>query len=380
MSQQEIRTILAKYNQGLASAEESKLLENWYVAESAKQQLDPEDLDYTAIQRKMWTEINGRTAVKTVPLWRRFAVASAMVMVVGFGIYFYAYRNIAPTDTVVFDKDIAPGINKAILTLASGQQINLSDANSGELAKQQGIQIIKMSDGQIRYRLLELDGAKKGDFNTIEIPRGAQQVIELPDGSKVWLNSESSIKFPTTFVGLKRRDVQLKGEAYFEVAKDKAHPFVVKTANQEVEVLGTHFNINSYGDENEVKTTLLEGSVMVTLYPENKALYSKVMIKPNQEAVSDDIGLSVHEADVEQATDWKNGDFVFNKESLGKLMRRVSRWYNVEVAFTKDVDLNQTFSGKVSRKKHISEVLRALQSTGGLKFSIKDRKVTVSKK
>ncbi len=386
MNKKEAQLLLQKYNQKQASAEEAKIIENWYVEESAKQQADPEDFDYTIIQQQMWVNIYQQTHIKTVPLWKRFAVAASIIFVVGIGLY-YSQILINDNSQLTAQNDIPPGINKAVLTLADGSQINLSDANNGELAKQAGIKIVKMADGHIRYQLLAANISKETVFNTITVPRGAQQIIELPDGSRVWMNAESAITFPTTFANLNSRKVDLKGEAYFEVAKDKSHPFIVRTVptsggggGQEVKVLGTHFNINAYENEEEVKTTLLEGSVMVTSNPENKSSRSIVVIKPNEQAVVNQIGLYVKPADIEQAVDWKNGDFVFKKESLVQLLSRVSRWYNVTIVFAPGVDTSQTFSGKVSRSKHISEVLKALQSTGELKFSIQGNKVTVFKK
>lgn len=309
-------------------------------------------------------------------LWRKIAVAVSLLLVVGFGGYFYSQKAVRMADLTATNTDVAPGKNKATLTLANGKKIVLSDAVKGELAEENGISITKTQDGQIVYRVA--NGALASDqlkYNTLTTARGEQYQVILPDGTKVWLNAASSLKFPSTFAKVSQRKVELTGEAYFEVAKDKTHPFKVASSGQEVEVLGTHFNINSYEDDPTIKTTLLEGSIRVIA---DKIVGKKgVIIKPGEQTRLTAKGIEIVQIDVEQAIDWKNGDFSFQQESLTQLMKRVSRWYNMNVEYQKDVDKEQTFTGQVSRSKHLSELLKNLESIGNVRFKIEGDKITV---
>jgi ferric-dicitrate binding protein FerR (iron transport regulator) len=196
--------------------------------------------------------------------------------------------------------------------------------------------------------------------------------VVLPDGSKVFLNAASSLTYPISFVALRERRVELKGEAYFEVAKDKNHPFIVKTQNQEIKVLGTHFNINSYADEPLTKTTLVEGSVLV------KASGIQQILKPGSQAINGYDGLRIVEANMDEVLAWKNGYFMFDSESIESVMRKISRWYNIDVAFKGNVSKDK-FGGTVSRFANVSQVLRKLEYTNKVHFIIEEGRITVTK-
>lgn len=208
-------------------------------------------------------------------------------------------------------------------------------------------------------------------YNTVSTPKGGEYQLTLPDGTKVWLNSMSTLKFPVVFAGNERK-VELTGEAYFEVAKDKTKPFFVQAKDTKVQVLGTHFNISAFADETEVRTTLLEGSVKV-----DRGMKTIVLV-PGQEASASDskVGFTVREADLEKVMAWKNGYFVFRDEPLESLMKRISRWYNIEVDYKGDMGSN-TFGGKFSKNSTLSELLRSLELTGTVKFKTQERRVTV---
>jgi transmembrane sensor len=206
----------------------------------------------------------------------------------------------------------------------------------------------------------------------LETTNGQTYRLQLPDQSKVWLNAASSIKFPVSFAGLKNRKVELTGEAYFEISKDKEHPFIVKTTQQEVQVLGTHFNINSYEDKQNTTTTLLEGSVKIT--NENK---KEQLLKPGETAlVNNTANILVSPADIKSAMTWKNGDFRFNEERIDEVMLKISRWYDIEVTYHGPIS-KEKFSGKISRNKNISEVLNMLSYSNAVKFIVEGRRVTV---
>jgi ferric-dicitrate binding protein FerR (iron transport regulator) len=271
--------------------------------------------------------------------------------------------------------DVGPGTDKAILTLANGKKIILTDATNGTLARQGNVIVSKEKNGVLKYVLSAQ--AKSNDanvepgFNTFTTPRGAEYHVILPDGTMVWLNAASSIKFPTTFAGNERR-VELTGEAYFEVAKDKHKPFKVKFNDQEVEVLGTHFDIMAYADEAEAKTTLLEGSVKIS---RNNI---QQILKPGQQAVGATAakGLLIQQVNTQEVMAWKNGFFMFRNSGIASIMRQAARWYDVDVVYEDDM-AGKEYGGRVSRYKNISELLHNMELTGTIHFKIDGRRVTV---
>jgi len=208
-------------------------------------------------------------------------------------------------------------------------------------------------------------------FNTISTPVGGQYTVVLPDGSKVWLNAASSLKFPTAFTGTERR-VELTGEGYFEVAKNKHMPFKVNFNREEVEVLGTHFNISAYPDEAVTRTTLLEGSVRIS-----KNNIKKILV-PGQQAISSmqTGGFNIAEVNTDEAIAWKNGLFLFHNENIRSIMKKIARWYNVDVNYQGSFT-NQEYGGRISQSKNLSEILKNLELTGTIHFKIEGRRVTV---
>lgn len=309
-------------------------------------------------------------------LWPKAIAAAAAVvlMVLSFGGYFYFQNKSVETENrlAVNTHDVDPGGNKATLTLADGSTISLTDANNGELAKQSGVKISKSKNGELVYSVVASDATPLA-FNTISTPKGGIYQVNLPDGTKVWLNAASSIKFPTTFAQLSQRKVELEGEAYFEVAKNKKVPFVVSTSGQQVQVLGTHFNISSYSDEGELKTTLLEGSVKVVAA-------NTIVLKPGQQSNLKRNGsgdLKVSTANIAQVMAWKNGFFHFEKENLHEVMRQLSRWYDIEVIYEVDRH-DDEFMGDIPRGIKLSEALKIL-SFEGTQFRIEGRKLIVKK-
>lgn len=308
------------------------------------------------------------------PLWPRIAVAATILITLSAGLYFYF--DTKPESEIVkyalVKQDVEPGGNKATLTLADGSKISLTDADNGQLAEQGGVKISKSANGQLVYSVVE-SGQRETGYNTITTPRGGIYQVNLPDGTRVWLNAASSIKFPTTFAHLNQRKVELQGEAYFEVSRNKKQPFIVQSGKQQVEVLGTHFNINSYEDESEVKTTLLEGSVKVSAG-------NVILLKPGQQSTvgaSQGGRVKVSPANIEQAMAWKNGFFHFEKENLHSVLRQLARWYDIEVVYqVKRVD--DEFMGDIPRGVKLSEVLKILEFEG-THFKIENRKLIVTK-
>ncbi|MND48931.1 fec operon regulator FecR [compost metagenome] len=323
----------------------------------------------------------------TVSWFSMTGVAATIIILlgIGFGIYRYQHTREINNTISVQAVDIAPGGNKATLTLADGRKINLNEAVNGTLAEQAGIKITKTEDGMLVYSVNKQDvnnAQLTVEHNIIQTPKGGQYQVNLSDGTKVWLNAASSIRYPNLFKG-KERKVEITGEAYFEVAKNAKMPFKVLVNNQsEVEVLGTHFNINGYLDEETVRTTLIEGSVRVSSLSPTIKSHQTTILKPGQQSqinkVSGDI--NVAPADIEEAVAWKNGDFIFKKQPLTQILKAISRWYSVEIEYETNQLSQQTFSGVISRSKNLSAVLEILESTDQISFKIEGNKIKVKNK
>jgi transmembrane sensor len=306
-----------------------------------------------------------------------YAAAAAVLLFVAVGIQFInsnkkrQSNQVAVTNNIT-KKDIGPGSDKAVLTLANGNKITLGDAQNGVLSRHGNAAISKSGNGIV---IENSDGSKKPEadngMNTIAIPRGGKYNITLADGTKVWLNSASELSFPATFTGAERR-VTLTGEAYFEVAKNKTMPFKIDVnGKQVVEVLGTHFNISAYTDEQSISTTLLEGSVKINY--RNKS----TLIKPGQMAINDSgEGVTVMQANIEEVMAWKNDSFIFNNESITSIMKKISRWYDVDVVFKGDMT-NINLYGNFSRSKGLGSLLKNIELVNKVRFVTEERRVTV---
>lgn len=362
------------------STEEQALLEElrstW--AESAEaftlyQSFDT-DRKWSDLKEKIGEESVARPLVQktTYPLWRKFTVAAAVLVLVAAAILYFQKETQKQKLANIIINDVAPGKNSATLTLQDGKKIVLSDAGNGQLAKEAGVIITKTADGQVIYSVGKQGNAAGANKNTLSTARGETYRLRLPDQSEVWLNAASSITFPASFADAAVREVQLSGEAYFEIAKDRKHPFIVKTQRQEIQVLGTHFNLNDDQEQDKTTTTLLEGSLRVI----NKEKASR-LIKPGQQSVlGKDDQLLISGADIKQTMAWKNGYFRFQAESIESIMLKISRWYNIDVIYEGKIPV-ETFSGNISRNKNISEVLKMLSYSESLKFKVEGRRVTV---
>jgi len=383
--------LLEKYLSGKASEQERAMLESWYL-DTLDEGESPDQSVLEMAEIKVWDRLSAsQQKTRRNKQWQWIAAAASIILCIGLGLFFYE-RNTLRSQAVV--TDIPPGKNSATLTLSDGRKIALSSEVNGNLAEEAGVKISKTADGQIIYDIQPEslnDKSGKPKINTLSTNRGEQYQLRLPDGTKVWLNAASSITYPTTLNGQEDRKVELSGEAYFEVStlkvksgklKEQRVPFIVKTVSplgdgrgQEVEVLGTHFNISSYNDEPQIKTTLLEGSVKVL------NLKSKVsgLLKPGQQSViqaSNNL-IRIIAADADEAISWKNGDFYFENERLESIMKKVSRWYNVDVEFQDQSKKDVAFGGYISRFSNISKVLKMLELTGLAKFTVTNNKVVV---
>ena len=377
-NQREFQKLVQKYLDGKASPDEREALDRYYLLFRDEPEntslLNDEQL--SQLEQRMENGLFARIhePVKVRRMWPRIAAAAAAIIVFSAGVFVYKNQQKNSTAVVTFANDIPPGKVGATLTLASGKKISLGDASNGEIAKEAGIIVTKQANGQIAYEIKE-SSSDENQINTLTTAKGETYILTLPDKSRVWMNAASSLTYTTTLNTHGVRRVKLEGEACFQVAKDEAHPFIVESRGQEVEVLGTHFNISAYGDEPVIKTTLIEGSVKVTANHRSKTL------KPNQQALftgTDAIQVSDVEAEYDVA--WKNGFFLFNGERLESIMIKVARWYNVEVEYADPALKSKTFIGTISRFEKVSKVLNMLERTDVASFKIEGNKIVIDQK
>lgn len=304
-------------------------------------------------------------------LW--FSIAAASILfIIGISFIYYRYQQHPQNLVNIIKNDIPPGKNTATLTLENGKKIVLSAANNGQLASEAGITITKTADGQLIYSVKDGQTPTGIHINTLSTARGETYRLRLPDESEVWLNSSSSIKFPASFASAKLREVEITGEAYFQIAKDKLHPFIVKTNLQEVQVLGTHFNVNSYPDHHKAVTTLVEGSVRIS----NQLQQTKTIKPGEQSTVQDGQNIAIAPANIKNVLAWKNGYFRFRNEPIEDVMAKIMRWYDIEVVYI-GKGSGELFNGNISLHKNISEVLNMLSYSNDVKFKVEGRRVTV---
>lgn len=378
--QNEHNNLLKKYQLGICTPEEKEIVEYLYIFSANSAKKDGKVIEDGPLRNEIWRRVLSVNGIKdfekqntvTSPqiqrpaLWKKISIAAALCIAVGAAI-FYVVKTQPEQQHVVYTKDIGPGKNNATLTLPDGKIIILSDAHTGELAKEQGVVIRKTSDGQIVYEVVDQGITSNDQINTLSTLRGQNYEVHLPDGTKVILNAASSIKYPSSFLGALNRKVELTGEAYFEVAKDKVHPFLVYSKGQTVEVLGTHFNISAYPDDNLSKTTLLEGSVKI----------NNQLLKPSQQFIRSATTEQIVTVNPDEAVAWTQGYFMFNDEPLENILSRIARWYNVEIIYKNQEIKKKKFLGSITKYDQLSKTLNLLAKTKDVSFEITGNKVFV---
>jgi transmembrane sensor len=355
-----------------------------------------EDIFFTSIQKDNITDsIIGKKRKAKIFTLGRIAAAASIILVLGVGAYFL-FLNKKPLQQqgqTIATTDVEPPMrNRAMITLANGQVVYLDSANSGELATQGNVKLVKLADGRVAYQKADGSVTTELQYNTLSNPKGSKVIdMALADGSHVWLNAGSSVRYPVAFIG-NEREVEITGEAYFEVTKDPSRPFKVSAINAtgnggrgaEIEVLGTHFNVNSYDDEPAIKITLLEGKVKVLtlsgeniLNPSSRRADVKILKPGEQASLSDLSSIRVSsDVDLDQVMAWKNGEFQFgDKSDIGMVMRQISRWYDVDVEYKGEIKGH--IGGSISRNVNISKVLQMLEATGIVKYKIEGKKVII---
>lgn len=369
MTEQEIIKLLEKYTAGNCSPEEIALVESLYLMmEEVSPAPSPENIEkaYEHVKKNLPV-----AAKRSIP--QQWLVAASLLFVLGLGVLLYQYRNRntpATTTNIAASATFVPGKSQAFLTLADGKKIPLNDVANGKIATEGNAVITKTEQGQIAYNNAENKGLAPVN-NTVSTPRGGEYILTLSDGTKVWLNAASSITYPSTFTG-KTRDVKIDGEAYFEVAHHPEQPFRVTAHDQTVEVLGTHFNINSYSDEPNLKTTLFEGQVKI------KKLNQTIILKPGEQAISNrntgSLALN-KDFNLQQVMAWKNGRFYFDYTDAGTVLRQIARWYNVDIQFRGKVP-EQRLSGSFSKYTNAVKALEILEYAG-VNLKIEGRTIIV---
>lgn len=386
-----IQELIRKYHLGQLTELEKQQLDHWYHSFNDEETIvtgpftrsdELAERIEARLQENLFMGEEQRDGVAVIKRakWKIPAIAIIVLLFLSAG-YFYllpggeTYQQ--PTivsKALVPVNDVAPGGNRALLTLDDGTAIILDSAQNGLLGEQGNTRVKKLDNGLLAYEpnTVEEVNEEKIFYNTISTPRGGEYQVTLSDGTKVWLNAASSIRFPTVFKGTDRQ-VQIKGEVYFEVAKNAAKPFKVNAGRSAIEVLGTHFNVNAYDDEMQVRTSLMEGAVKVT-NADNIGSQEKVL-KPGQQARMNRSG-SIHvvnNIDTEEIMAWKNGMFVFKSTDLSVILRQIARWYDVDITYHRNVE--KQFTGQITRNSNVSKVLEILELTGEVKFKVEGKKV-----
>lgn len=384
MDSERLQYLITRYHNSCCTKEELAELNEWY------EQLGTESkqMDYwmsdaggeELLAEEMFKNFNKKIKSEKNSYWRSWSwqISAAVVFILmSVGLLFYRlFTSPVGGQIAVAQAEVLPGKNKAVLTLADGSKVMLDDLKAGVVSRQNGVLITKTAAGSLAYQTVENPKitSNKLAYNTLSVPRGGQYIVVLPDGTKVWLNSASTLYFPVTSNG-KDRQVRLTGEAYFEVAHNKQLPFKVLTGGQLVQVLGTHFNIKGYPEDSNIATTLLEGSVKIHQLSSG---HSRMLI-PGQQAkvIENNSEIDISQVKTDQEVAWKNGYFLFDNQDIKTVMKTISRWYDVDVIY-KNAPGNDRFGGTFSRNTNLSELLGNLEELGDVHFQIDQRRIIVS--
>ncbi|WP_158799795.1 FecR family protein [Pedobacter sp. L105] len=372
-----IKQLAGKWLKNTITDQEKEVYVNWYNKDGQESHPweDGSDLSDQELENRLLKAMNARLDKegKSYRLIRIISAAALLILISTVAIILVSKQSSTSIESTARSV-IKPGIKKATLTLSNGSTISLADFKKGTIKDQTGSRISRDSTGQLKYETAQ---AKTIANYTVSTPEGTEYQFRLPDGSDIWLNSGSSITYPNNFAPKHERRIELTGEAYFEIKKDKKSPFKVITKSQEIRVLGTHFNVNSYADQSFTKTTLLEGSVIVNPTLKDKTS-STVVLKPGEQLTLTEKSLKVEEADTTQAVGWKNGRFIFRQEDFKTALNRIAKWYNVSISYKniKPIDFKPWAS--ISRQNSLTSVLKMLESTDQVHFKIEGRTIIVT--
>ena len=397
MTESQLSQLIEKYLKGEATDSEKKQLEQWYAS------FDEREISFTdnvpgnlhhaihqglqAVKEKIKQQENSPQRKTASPrLWsvRPIAAAAAILLLIAAATFMLTTHKIKIQETATTtETDFNPGGNRAVLTLGNGSKIVLDSSNSGLLSIQGGVQVVKTGSGRVIYdtkNTAQYDTQRDVPYNTITVPRGGQYQVILPDGSKVWLNAGSFLRFPTAFTG-NTRTVQMSGEAYFEIRPNAEKPFLVRKEGSLIKVLGTHFNVSAYEEERTMTVTLLEGRVVVMPIGEQQQDQQTTLTAGEQLIVetAGDLWLQstrIKKANLQAAIAWKEGLFWFENDDIHQIMAMLSRWYNVDIAIQGSI--NDKFTGSIPRNLPFSKIFEILQKTGSIRYEIVQHKIIVS--
>lgn len=371
MHQDELLQLMERVENGTASPQDLQRYNNWCNAMQAHGQPGAAPV-FEDKSEAVFRAIEGRIRRQRMVRFRKWAAAASVLLLLGLGAAFWlkpaGSGQLAGKSA---DSAVAPGSSGAVLVLADGSQVELGRKGTGSIGEQDGSQISKSSDSGLVYVFNGKGSVSDAvQYNTLITPNGRQFQVQLPDGTKIWINAGSQLRFPVNFDHQESREVQLSGEAYFEVAKDARKPFVVITRRERIEVLGTHFNVDSYDGASVSKTTLVEGAVRVNRQME---------LRPGEQAVVQPSGgMERKVVNTASVTAWKDGYFSFKGETIREIMPKLARWYNIEVEYVGDLP-GDKLEISMQRSRSMTEVLDYLQRTKLIKFNISGRRVTVTR-
>ncbi|WP_437918102.1 FecR family protein [Sphingobacterium sp. LRF_L2] len=371
MNHKYAQELLIKYKSGRCTPAEKQKLEDWiaygifpetYITDEEVEQ------ELKKIDSALSLKRNNR-----ISIWIGASVTSIAAGLLMTFYFNYHLPSVKPESKqeLVAVQEIAPGKVGATLTLANGQKIRLADAAYGRVAFQSGVEVSKTADGKLSYEV-NSNVADRDYSNTLSTSKGETYKVSLPDGTIAYLNSASSLTYPVVFAASGKRIVKLTGEGYFEVAKDPSRPFIVETDKQKVEVLGTHFNINAYEDEPNIKTTLLEGSIKVSSHGSTK------LLTPGQQSTLINGAIQVNNIDLEEPVAWKNDQIILGGQDVPTIMRMISRWYDVDIKYDGEIS-KELYYAKISRFDNMNKLLKLLEKAQGIHFKVEGRTVIVSK-
>jgi hypothetical protein len=383
---QQLRDILAKYEAGTITEDELLVLENWYASFEGNpdliDSLSAEERVFrkNQLQEKIFDQIDAETSTSLAPPKKRFFLhpgnrlwQAAASLIFLCAVSFYIFKQQAdqsPIPAKEQSSSIHPATNKATLTLGNGEKILLDESKNGELSTEGNIHINKLKSGNLVYTAGK--NVDKVHVNTLTTPRGGRYQLTLADGTQVWLNAQSSISYPSAFRG-SSREVSISGEVYFEVAHNAAMPFRVRSENQVIEVLGTHFNVNTYKAEARTKTTLLSGSIALT------HAHQRLMLKPGEQGIVAGESMSIKNVDPTEVIAWKEGYFDFTDADIGSVVDELGRWYNVDIQY-QGATTSETFTGRIPRSWSFEKVLHLLKTFKSIQVEMQGRRLIVETK
>ena len=387
MNRNRLEYLLERYQKSVCSAEELKELDDWYRSlnyddhafdqeiKSLEEIEQLSDILFEEFQKKL---ANEKEPLPTINRWYPLVAAAVLLLVAGAVLFFVYPKTDVKKPSVVSNKtQILPGSNKAILTLADGAQVVLNGATARQIPDQYGIKLTRVDSSLLTYSPQDVSlplHTGQLAYNTIETPRGGQYQVMLPDGTKVWLNAATVLRYPLQYAAHERK-VELSGEAYFEVAPKKSQPFIIVAGKQEVKVLGTDVNIKSYRDEPLSSTTLVSGSVRV----HDLRTGESVILEPGQQAntlLTQD-KMAITTVNAQDIVSWKNGYMVFDNQDIYSIMKVISRWYDIDVIYDQ-VNKKERFGGTFSRYANLQYILENLEQIGSVRFSVQGKKIVVS--